>query len=133
MKTNLKSFAAGFLSTLIFHQGIIGLLFLLGLAPNAPFKMAPTSPLGVPSVISLAFFGGLWGIVIWKLVAKDIGKRHWIKTTLFGAIGPTAVAFLVVFPLKGMAVPMTMIPVALILNGAWGAGNSLFMKMMDRR
>lgn len=95
--------------------------------------MAPTTPFGVPNVVSLAFFGGLWGIVIWNLVAKEMGVKHWIKSALFGAIGPTAVAFLVVFPLKGISVPMTMIPIALILNGAWGAGNSLFMKMMSRR
>lgn len=133
MKTNLKAFAAGFFSTLVFHQGLVGLLYLAGITPNPPYKMAPTMPLGVPSVISTAFFGGLWGILIWRLVANDTGKKLWLKSVLFGAVGPTAVAFLVVFPLKGMAVPLALIPFGLILNGAWGAGNSLFMKMMLRR
>ena len=43
-----KAFAAGFLSTLIFHQGLLGLLFLAGVTPRAPFNLAPTAPLGVP-------------------------------------------------------------------------------------
>lgn len=133
LKTNLKAFAAGFLSTLIFHQGLVGLLYLAGITPNPPYKMVPTSPLGVPSVISTAFFGGLWGILIWRLVAKDSGKKLWLKSILFGAIGPTAVAFLVVFPLKKLTVPMALLPFGLILNGAWGAGNSLFMKMFGNR
>lgn len=133
MKTNIKAFAAGFLSTLIFHQGLVGLLYLTGITPNPPYKMAPTMPLGVPSVISTAFFGGLWGILIWRLVANDTGKKLWLKSIVLGAIGPTAVAFLVVFPLKGLSVPLAMLPFGLILNGAWGAGNSLFMKMMARR
>ena len=132
MKTTLKSFVTGFVATLVFHQGIIGILYAAGAIPFAPFNMNPTEPLGVPSVISLAFFGGLWGILVWKLVAKDAGKKHWIKSIIFGAIGPTAVAFLVVFPMKGREVTMAMIPVGLILNGAWGFGNSLFMKLMGK-
>lgn len=129
MKTILKSFVAGFLSTLIFHQGVFALFYLAGIIPRAPFNMTPVAPFGVPSVISLAFFGGLWGILIWKLVEKDSGKKHWLKSILYGAIGPTAVAFGVVFPLKGIPFMPIGIIFGLILNGFWGFGNSLFMKV----
>lgn len=129
METNIKAFIAGFISTLVFHQGIDGLLFLANVIPSAPYDMTPNA-FGVPGVISLAFFGGLWGMLIWHLVEKDQGTKHWLKATILGAIGPTAVAFLVVFPLKGMAVKAAMIPIGLILNGAWGFGNSFFMKLM---
>ncbi|MET4693655.1 hypothetical protein [Endozoicomonas lisbonensis] len=129
MKTNMKAFISGFISTLVFHQGIIGLLFLAKVIPFAPYDMTPNS-FGVPGIISLAFFGGLWGMLIWHLVKKDQGAKHWAKATIFGAIGPTVVAFLVVFPLKGITVKAAMIPIGLILNGAWGFGNSFFMKLM---
>jgi hypothetical protein len=129
MKVHLKAFIAGFLSTLIFHQGLLALLHFLKIVPFAPFNMNATEPLGVPSVISLAFFGGLWGILIWKLVCKDSGNRLWLKSILFGAVGPTAVALLVVFPIKGIAFNVIMVPFGLLLNGAWGFGNTLIMKL----
>lgn len=129
MKTHLKAFLAGFISTLVFHQGCVALLHALGVFPRTPYNMDAVPPFGVPSVISLAFFGGLWGILIWFLVSKDQGKKHWIKAIVLGAVGPTAVAFLIVFPLKGMAAPIALLPIALLLNGLWGFGNSLFMKM----
>lgn len=129
-KDYAKSFISGFVATLVFHQGIIWILHTAGVIPFAPFNMAKTAPFGVPSVISLSFFGGLWGVLIWKLVFKDRGMKHWMKSIIFGAIGPTAVAFLVVFPLKDIEVKMIMIPVGLVLNAAWGFGNSFFMKIM---
>jgi hypothetical protein len=128
MKILLKSFVAGFLSTLIFHQGLLGLLFLAGISPKAPFDFTPVGPLGIPSVLSLAFFGGLWGLLIWHWVKNDSGLRFWIKSALLGAVGPTAVAFVVVFPLKGLPFRPIMIVFGLILNAAWGFGNSLIMK-----
>ena len=57
-------FCAGFLAVLIFHQGVILLMYGGGLVPNPPFPMRPVPPFGVPQVISLAFWGGVWGILI---------------------------------------------------------------------
>jgi hypothetical protein len=131
MKTHIKSFTAGFVSTFIFHQGLLVVFYLIGLRPNMPFDMSPNG-LGVPSVISLAFFAGLWGILIWQMIRKDQGLKHWIKAFVYGAVGPTAVAFIIVFPLKGMAVPLAMIPFGLLINGVWGLGLSLLMKVMSK-
>ena len=75
MKTYFKSFVAGFIATLVFHQGLIGLLHLMGVVPFSPFNMTATQPLGVPSVVSLAFFGVLWGILVWKLVFLGDANR----------------------------------------------------------
>lgn len=52
--TRVKAFIAGFISTLVFHQGVIALFYVLGAFPRAPFSMAATHPFGVPQVISLA-------------------------------------------------------------------------------
>ena len=59
----MLAFAAGFLATVIFHQLALVLLWSLGIAPFPPFQMAGTAPFGVPALISLAFWGGVWGIV----------------------------------------------------------------------
>lgn len=132
MMTHLKAFIAGFLATLVFHQGLFGIFHLLGVIPKAPYDLTPVGFLGVPSVVSLSFFGGLWGILIWKMISKDLGMKHWIKGIIFGAIGPTAVAFLVVFPLKGIEVNLALIPFGLLLNGVWGIGVCVFMKLFLR-
>ncbi len=128
--THLRAFAAGFLSTLIFHQGLIAILFATGVIPMAAYNMKPTAPLGVPSVISLAFFGGLWGILIWKLIQKFSRQSQIIRAIIYGAVGPTVVAFVVVFPLKGMHPGLSFFFMGLILNGLWGFG--LWLLMMPK-
>jgi len=47
-KKHIFAFVGGFLSTLIFHQGLVGLFHFLGVVSFTPFNMAPTKPLGVP-------------------------------------------------------------------------------------
>lgn len=129
----LKAFIAAFLATLIFHQGLFGLFYLVDILPKAPYNMTPTGPLGVPSVLSLAFWGGLWVLPLWALVRRRTGVSHWLISLVFGAVGPTAVAMLVVFPLKGIEVAPLMVVGGLILNGAWGVGTSLLMRVLGAR
>ena len=133
----LKAFVAGFVSTLVFHQGLLGLFFLAGISPRAPYSMLATAPLGVPSVFSLAFWGGVWGIALWWLIRNSESASHWMRALIIGALGPTLVALLVVFPLKGMALAggwdPKLIVGALLLNGVWGLGVALLMRWMVRR
>jgi hypothetical protein len=128
-----KAFAAGFLSTLIFHQGLLGLLFLAGAAPRAPFNLDPAGPLGVPSVISLAFWGGVWGVALWPLLRARGGAAFWAGSVLLGAIGPSLVAWFVVMPLHGLPPagggdPNVLVG-ALLVNAAWGLGYGLLMRL----
>src|SRR5918992_5968318 len=98
----LWSFIAGFLATLIFHQLALALLWSVGLAPAGPFSLAATPPFGIPAVFSLAFWGGVWGI-LFGLVEGSFprGSRYWLMAFLFGAILPSLVALFIVLPLKG--------------------------------
>ncbi|WP_203300775.1 hypothetical protein [Marinobacter sediminum] len=129
----IKAFFAGFIATLIFHQGLFMVFFLADMVPMAPFNLSPVPPLGVPSVLSLAFFGGLWGMLLWLLVGRLAGAKYWLGHVLVGAIGPTAVAMLVVFPLKGLEASAQTWVGGLLLNGFWGLGVAVFMVVMDAR
>ena len=132
----VKAFIAGFVSTLAFHQGVLALLHLAGVVSRAPYDLGRVPPLGIPAVISLAFWGGVWGAAIWPLLKNVAGPAYWLRALVIGAIGPSAVALFIVFPLKGM--PMAggwdpkLIVAALILNGAWGLGVALLMRLLQR-
>ena len=129
----LFSFIAGFLAAVIFHQLALAVLWWAGLAPFGPFSFAATRPFGVPAVISLAFWGGVWGVVF-GLVDNlfPAGAGYWVMSFLFGAIFPTLIALLVVLPLKGQPVgggwQAPLLVTAFLINGAWGIGTALFLK-----
>jgi hypothetical protein len=131
-------FIAGFLATLIFHQLTLALLWFIKLAPFAPFPMSPTKPFGVPALFSLAFWGGIWGMVF-ALVHGYFPARfgYWLTSFLFGAFFPSLVALLVVLPLKNK--PMgggwspALLITAFLVNGAWGVGTGLILKLLSRR
>ena len=132
----LKAFLAGFFSTLIFHQGLLAILHAAGASPRAAYALDPVPPLGVPAVLSLAFWGGVWGILLWLLIAGAQGPRYWLVALLFGAVAPSLIALLVVLPLKGQPAgggwkPAVIIG-ALLLNGAWGLGVAAFMRLFQR-
>lgn len=129
----IKFFLAGFLATLIFHQGLMGLLYLAGVSPIAPFSLAATGPLAVPAVLSLAFWGGLWGVAIGYLLRAIGGVHSLWRWLVLGALAPSLVAMLLVFPLKGIANndPKLWLG-ALLLNGAWGLGCALFLRATAR-
>jgi hypothetical protein len=134
----LFGFIAGFLATLIFHQLTLTLLWSVGLAPFAPFPMAATRPFGVPAVLSLAFWGGLWG-VLFALVDNRFprGSGYWVMAFLFGAILTSLVALFVVAPLKGKPIAGGLDPslllTALLINGAWGLGTGLILSALCSR
>ena len=130
----LKAFSAGFVSTLTFHQGVLAVLYAAGFSPKPPFPMTATAPFRVPAVISLAFWGGLWGIALWLVIRGAPDLRYWTLAVALGALGPSLVALFLVLPLKGQPVAGSWDPKiivgALILNGAWGLGVALLLRLM---
>ncbi len=132
----LAAFVAGFVATLVFHQGLVAALNALGATPIAAYDMTATRPLGVPRVISLAFWGGVWGIALWPLLRRFGGVKQLLASIVAGAIGPSLVALTVVFPLKqghfGALSDPKLIVAALLLNGAWGLGVYIVMRLLKR-
>ena len=130
-------FIAGALAVLIFHQGVVAIFYLVSAWPREPYVLNPTAPFGVPAVISSAFFGGLWGaLMLGGLWDRFDRRRAWIAGVVFGAILPSAVALLVVAPLKGLPPAggwqPKLIGFSLLVNGAWGLGTVLIAAGLRR-
>jgi hypothetical protein len=139
MKRLGLGFVAGFIATLVFHQ--IALLIIAKAAglPIPIWDLSSVPPLGVPKVISLAFWGGIWGIGL-AFLAPRLPRGEaafWITVAVLGGILPTAVYVLVVNPLKGVVVPSGQLPtllvVGFIVNAAWGIGAALILRLAMRR
>jgi len=130
----VNGFVAGFFATVIFHQLTLAVLWGIGVAPFAPFSMAATAPFGVPAFLSLAFWGGIWGIPLGLLEARLPHYGYWMSLFLLGAVFPSLVALLVVLPLKGKPLGggwrPSLLLTAFLINGAWGVGTGLILKLL---
>jgi len=128
---------AGAVAVIAFHQSAAALLHALQLTPRAAYSFAPTPPFGIPQLWSLAFWGGVWGIVLAAALARLDGIRLIVAATLFGAVAPTLVAWFVVAPLKGQPVAAGWAPAAMaigpIVNAAWGLGAGIGLHLFGRR
>ena len=105
MRTILIGFIAGAVSVLIFHQLGFWISKELGYSPQAViYNMRPVPPWSVPTIVSAAFWGGLWGIVAAFLVPRLPGALGGVLGwMLFAAIIVTLVNWFVVLPIKGAA------------------------------
>ena len=135
-KRAIVGFVSGFLATLLFHQPALWLLKAAGMTDRGPWQMSPVPPFGIPSVISLAFWGGVWGVILLFVLPRSAKSAYWLLAIAIGAIAPTLVAGLVVAPLKGLSIPAdargAMLLLGLIVNGAWGLGTAVFARLMLR-
>ena len=129
----ILGFVAGFVAVLIFHQGLWYLFNLIGpIPPERPaWPLDPIPPFSVPSVISKAFWGGVWGAVLVLPLSRFSGARYWGSWILVGAIALPLVGFFVVPPLKGEPIPelWPRFLVAMLLNGTWGFGTALLLRL----
>jgi hypothetical protein len=127
------AFVAGALGVMVFHQGFILALYLLNVIPFAPYSLRPTSPLHVPELLSISFWGGLWGICMILVLERIRDANRLWAAFLFGGIFPPLVAALIVTPLKGgnMAdwLSAQRLFFAFVINGVWGIGTLLFYRL----
>lgn len=133
LKLLLLGFIAGFLATLIFHQSAWYLLVESGVIPTdkPAWPMDAVPPLGVPSVVSKAFWGGLWGAVLAVFLARIPGAAYWLSWIVVGALAPSLVAIYVVPLVKGIPVGelWPRIAIGATVNGAWGLGTAIFLRL----
>lgn len=131
-------FIAGAIAVLTFHQGMVFLLHTLAPAwvPFAPYRTMPVPPLGIPTIVSNCFWGGLWGSAFGFFMPRFIWPP-WLCGILLGIVCAMA-GWFVVAPLKGQPiasgwVPMSMLR-SLLINGSFGLGVSLILpRLLPRR
>jgi hypothetical protein len=136
LRTVLVGFAAGVLGVLVFHQGMVGLLHLAGLVPNPPFPMRAVPPLGLPQLASMAFWGGIWGIVAAAILAARPGWPPVLVGLLVGAVGCVLVGFTLVAALRGQPLiagfDLNRWWRSITINGAFGLGVGLLLVVARR-
>ena len=82
-----------------------------------------------------AFWGGLWGIVLaWLLPIAAPAMGYWPAAIVLGALMTSAVALMVVAPLKGRPFAGGWNPrvwaFALSVNAAWGFGTGFLLRLL---
>jgi hypothetical protein len=130
-------FYCGFMAVLLFHQGILSILHAVGSTPVAAFPTQVTKPFGLPQIWSLAFWGGVWGLVLARVDRWfPRGTGYWVAACIFGAIFLSLVAWLVVFPLKGVPAGRGWhaagLATGLMINGGWGLGTALLLQGLSK-
>jgi hypothetical protein len=133
----IVGFLSGAISVLLFHQGVVMIFHALELTSRQAYNLQATAPFGVPQVWSLAFWGGVWGVVLALIVARMETARLLIAATVFGAVVPTLVAWFMVAPLKGQPLgggfAASGIALALVANALWGLGTGIGLALFGRR
>jgi hypothetical protein len=130
----ILGFIAGVIAVLLFHQPALGFLAHVGVVKAGTYSFAATGPLHVPQVISLSFWGGVWGVLFAAVESRfPRGARYWVYALAFGAIVPTLVAWFVVAPIKGLPIAagwqVNRMITGLVINGAWGLGTALLLAL----
>ncbi len=142
-KVLVFGFICGALAVIVFHQGTVYVVYhqfpLIQAVTGAAdafrgqshgFNMRGIPPLGIPAVLSLAFWGGIWGIVLAALI-------RWARfPDLMGGFAIGMVATLVGFTLVAQSKGLPMwaggntitIWRVILLNGAWGWGTALLLR-----
>jgi hypothetical protein len=132
----VSAFIAGVVAVPVFHQIMLWVLHAAGIVPFAPFDMTATKPFGVPSVISISFWGGVWGVVFALTVKRWFsGITYWVAAAVAGGVALTLVFMFVVWPLKIGGLPPDLVGlfvIGFILNAAWGIGWALFLALFER-
>jgi len=130
------AFIAGALAVPIFHQILLWILHAVGIVPVTPFSMAPTRPFGVPDLVSISFWGGVWGVIFALTLPRWFsGTAYWIAAMVVGGVALTLVFMFVVWPLKVGGLPPDipgLFVIGFLLNAAWGLGWALFLRWFEQ-
>ena len=140
MATSLNRAAFGFLaaviSVLTFHQGMWAFLHLFGLMPP-PYPMRGVAPFGVPLIIDLCFWGGVWGAAFGLALPSLSGKYpFWVCGLGLGIVAALVGLFIVPL-IKGLPVAGGWAAMAFVrsflINGFWGLGVGLLLPLITRQ
>lgn len=134
----LFGFIAAAISVLVFHQAMweaLHVLALPGMGMPPPYPTDPIPPFGVPRILNLCFWGGLYGIVF-GLMLPRLTAPLWLCGLGLGIIA-ALVGLFVVPAVKGLPVGGGWMwqnwARSLLINGFWGIGVGVILPLMMRR
>ena len=137
--TAVKGFVAGALSVVTVMAAAWWLTRAAGYIPanaNPLWSMTPAvPPFGVPRVVNLAFWGGLWGLAFALLFRGLSGAAFWLAWFFAGAIAVAATAIFIVPTIKSIpirALTPESLAVSGFLNGMFGLGAALWLTLLGR-
>ena len=96
----LLGFVAAVISVLVFHQGMWELLHLVGMMPPW-YPTCGVPPFGVPLIIDLCFWGGIWGAVFGPVLPRLPAYPMWFLGLGLG-IAAALVGLFIVPLIKGL-------------------------------
>jgi hypothetical protein len=124
-------FVAAVISVLIFHQGMWSILHfaaLPGLGMPPPFPMDPVPPFGVPRIVNLCFWGGVWGALFGAVWRGPRASTWWAGIVLVVAAAFTGLFIVPAIkglPSGGLVLSNWIRP--LLIDGTWGLGVGLLL------
>lgn len=126
---------AGALAMLICHQTTLQFFFWLGLTDHAAFRIAHVPPFNVPMVLSITFWGAVYGGVFgW---ACPMMPRSLALRAVIAGVFAILMAWFVVRPVAGSLVAYGWNPrpmaLSAIANLMWGVGVALIAPMLNPR
>ena len=134
----LLGFMAAAISVLTFPQGMWAALHsmaLPGLTMPTPYPTDPIPPWGIPRIVNLCFWGGLYGIVF-GLVLPRFTAPLWLCGLGLGIIA-ALVGILFVPAIKGLPIGSGWILLnwvrSFLINGSWGIGVGLILPLLFTR
>jgi hypothetical protein len=136
LKRAVLGFVVAVASVLTFHAAAWEAFHLFGLMPP-PYPMRSVPPLGVPQIVSLCFWGGVWGALFGLVLPTlPMSVPMWVKGLGLG-IAAALFGLFVVAPLKGQPIAGGWQAVSLFrslaINGFWGLGVGLLLPAVLRR
>jgi hypothetical protein len=112
---------------------LLHFLALPGLGMPPPFPVDAVPPLGVPRIVSLCFWGGVWGALFGAVWRGDRSSYWWGGILLgfaAGVFGLIVVAAIKGLPIGGGWVLTNWIR-SLLINGSWGLGVGLMLTVLS--
>jgi hypothetical protein len=123
---------AGAISVLVFHQTTLQLFFWSGLAQQAAFRVAVVPPFNAPMVLSVTFWGAMYGGVFGWLTPR-LPRSILIKALLAG-FGALLMGWFVVRPLAGHPIAFGWEVEPMLRSAAacfmWGLGTTLILPLL---